>query len=802
MRLFDELLRESGLQAELRHEGTLRAGLAACREARPDVLVVDLGLPDSEGPETVGRCLAAGLDVPVMVFTGHTHLDVALEALDAGASDYLEKDELTPRHLARTLAWTARERRRERRFRALVAELSDVISVVSRDGTILYESPSVERVLGYPPESMLGDDILEFIHPKDREWVAHRLARIGTEPGAEIVGEARFRHADGRWRVLEARARVPREETGIEGVVIVTRDVTEARRVEHRLRESEGRFRQMAESIEEVFYLAEWTDEARRILYASPAYETIWGRPVEELYEDPRAWMDAIHEEDRERVSCRVDLAAGGAVDVEYRIRRPDGEVRWIRDQRFAIRDLQGTPSGRVAGVARDITETKRYEAELAHRSLHDALTDLPNRGLFEDRLRHAVERTARRGGGLAVLAIDLKRFKAVNDALGHGAGDRLLREVAARLVASVREQDTVARIGGDEFVVLLEDVTEESVALDIAGRMARDLNRPVELDGDDLTVEVAIGIAVHGDPHTSPAPAEAWELVRWAEHAMHRAKRMPGTQVAVADPTDRTPSGHRLQRETRLRKALADGSVRTVYQPIYGIRSGELLGVEALARWDDPELGPVSPADFIPLAEETGLIVELGEQQLEASCEKLLDAALVPPGTDGPLRLHVNLSARQVEDPGIVDRVGAILARTAFPAERLCLEITESAAMEKPEIVDRLKEIGVQLAVDDFGTRYSTLAQLRRLRLDALKIDRTFVAGLPGSPEDRAIVCTILTLGHSLGLRVVAEGIETSDQRDLLSELGCPEGQGFLLGRPMEEADLVELVRRSAPEG
>lgn len=477
---------------------------------------------------------------------------------------------------------------------------------------------------------------------------------------------------------------------------------------------------------------------------------------------------------------------------VEYGLTRPDGSRVMLSVNAEPLTDADGALTGVEASI-RDVTEEKEFQAQLEERALHDYLTGLPNRALFRDRLGHALDRARRGDESLAVLFVDLKRFKLVNDSLGHEAGDQVLREVAARLQGAVRGPDTVARIGGDEFVVLLEDVEDEAGAVEVADRLVEVFETPIPVEDRDVSMEASVGVIVHGGD--SDEQMDGSELVRRADAAMYRAKEMPGTRYTVADPAAEPAPSARLERETRLREALEEGGIRTVYQPIYSVGSGEIRGVEALARWRDPELGEVPPGTFIPIAEETGLIIRLGEQQLERACSQLLEDGFVPPGSDRPPRLHVNLSARQLDDPDVVKRTRRILEATGFPPGRLCLEITESAAMRQPETVERLKELGVDLAIDDFGTRYSTLSQVRRLQVDALKIDRTFVDGLPDDEKDRAIVETVVTLGRALGLTVVAEGIETGDQLEAIGSLGCDEAQGFHLARPCPPDELREIL-------
>lgn len=678
--------------------------------------------------------------------------------------------------------------------------------IVEDDGIVAMDLRRSLESLGYQVVDTIrkGDWAVKAVreHGPDLVLMDIRLAgsvdgveageEIGQELGVPVVYLTAYADDDTRARV---------HETGPYGYLVkpyTNRDLQTAvevallrARMERRLRESERRFRQMAETVEEVFWLRD--PGCEEMLYVSPAFETIWGRPCQAVYEDPRSWIEAIHPEDRGRIETRIVDPETSKFEEEYRVVRPDGEERWVHDQGVPVFDDDGDVY-RMAGVTRDITERKRFEEQLQHRALHDYLTGLPNRALFRDRLEHAVERTERKGENLAVVFLDLKRFKVVNDSLGHDAGDHVLKEVARRLEAVVRGQDTVARIGGDEFTILLEDVETAPDAGEVADRLVSVFQQPVSLETQDIPIDASIGIAMLGEGE-APPPGSS-DLIRWADAAMYRSKKLPGTRYVVADQSERDSRDARLERENRLRNALQEERIRTVYQPIYSVETGRIRAVEALARWHEPGLGEIPPGAFIPVAEETGLIIQLGKQQLKRACAGFRERwGLDRRGPDSSLRLHVNLSARQLEDPDLVERTTRILEETDLPPSLLCLEITESAAMRKPETVGKLKEIGIEMAIDDFGTRYSTLSQLRRLRVDALKIDRTFVAGLTANVEDRAIVETILTLGRSLGLRIVAEGIETADQLRSLQELGCDEAQGYHLARPQSPEELRSLL-------
>jgi diguanylate cyclase (GGDEF)-like protein len=421
--------------------------------------------------------------------------------------------------------------------------------------------------------------------------------------------------------------------------------------------------------------------------------------------------------------------------------------------------------------------ERKRAEVELAHQAMHDALTALPNRALFYDRLGQALNRVGRHSTAAAVLFLDLDRFKLVNDSLGHGAGDKLLVAVADRLSNVLRGGDTAARFGGDEFVILCEDVSGERQAIAIAERIAAELDAPFAVGGDEVFVRTSVGIALATAPGARP---EA--LIRDADAAMYRAKERGGGVYEVFDDQMRERAVRRMETENALHRALDRGEFVMHYQPIVQMATGALHGVEALARWEHPQRGLVMPGEFIEAAEETGLIIMLGAWAFEAACRQ--SAAW-----GGPTMMSVNLSARQCGHPELVATFGEILRRTGADPASVCLEITETALMEDVDTstatLSALKELGLTLALDDFGTGYSSLRALQHFPVDVVKIDRSFIAPIEHDPQEAAIVAAVISLSHALGLRTVAEGIETIAQVDRLRALGCDLAQGFYFAKP-----------------
>jgi diguanylate cyclase (GGDEF)-like protein/PAS domain S-box-containing protein len=459
----------------------------------------------------------------------------------------------------------------------------------------------------------------------------------------------------------------------------------------------------------------------------------------------------------------------------------------------FEIEDIDFLKA--VANVIANAIERKRSEDEIRHQALHDPLTALPNRTLLLERLTHWLEQSQRSGGRGAVLFVDLDHFKMVNDGLGHDCGDQLLLGVAARLKNAVRATDTVARVGGDEFVVFCEDSASDSAALELVERIGETLENPFTLDGSQrhMTASIGIAFASAGDNPES--------LVRDADAAMYRAKERGRARFELFDEAMRERSLHWLQIERDLRQAIQRGDLYNLYQPVVST-DGETIGFEALVRWRHPVRGTISPADFISVADESGLIIPLGRQVLHEACRE----AARWPATDRPLSVSVNLSPRQVAHPSLVGTVAQALDLSGLDPHRLNLEITETVLIEDSdsalEALRNLKALGVGLMLDDFGTGYSSLGYVKRFPIDALKIDRSFVDGLGHDAEDDAIVTAVLSMGRALGLEVVAEGVETREQARHLQSLGCTLAQGFLFARPLTPEAVIEHIRQSPPPG
>jgi diguanylate cyclase (GGDEF)-like protein/PAS domain S-box-containing protein len=545
--------------------------------------------------------------------------------------------------------------------------------------------------------------------------------------------------------------------------------------------------------------LWDW-DVRENVMHFSRRWHSMLGYEAAEVAARPSEWFQRIHPEDLEGVRADISAHLEGDTshfEAEHRIRHTDGRWIWVLARGLACRDERDW-AYRIAGSMTDISRQKEVEEQLLHQAFHDPLTDLPNRALFMDRLTHALRRLERKPDAtLALLFLDIDRFKVVNDSLGHGLGDELLRAVARRLQRAVRPGDTVARLGGDEFTILVEDIEGVEDAIVVADRIQVALNEPFDLLEHRLVASASIGIAMRTPGYRKPE-----ELLRDADLAMYRAKSRGRARHEIFTPQMHSRAMKLMELESALRTALERNEFRLHYQPIVDLADGRLEGFEALIRWEHPTRGLVSPGDFLPVAEESGLIVPIGEWVMREACRQAQEWSLLA-GPSSQLHMSINLSGRQLMSPTLVQDITEILAETRVDPGLITLEITENVVMEQAAeataLLQRLKALGVRLHMDDFGTGYSSLAYLRRFPLDTLKIDRSFVNDMTDSPDDAAIVQTIITLASTLKLDVIAEGIEKPEQIEQLRALGCRLGQGYHFSKPLPASKAVALVRTSA---
>jgi diguanylate cyclase (GGDEF)-like protein/PAS domain S-box-containing protein len=584
------------------------------------------------------------------------------------------------------------------------------------------------------------------------------------------------------------------QKTALENTAILIEiDLTTRQQREMLLRESEERYVLALQATNDGIW--DWNLKTNAIYFSSQ-----WKSMLD--YSDNEMnsldeWFYRIHPGDVERIKMEMlnHLSElNSKFESEYRILCKGKTYRWMLSRGIIIRDTSGE-AYRIVGTQSDITNRKVTEEQLLHDALHDALTGLPNRVLFMDRLSHAISLAKRRRNYLfAVLFFDLDRFKLINDSLGHSVGDQLLIAIARRLEKYLRVGDTVARLGGDEFTILLEDIKDENVATNIANRLQEELTRSFNLSGNEVFTSASIGITLSSFNYERPE-----DLLRDADIAMYRAKATGKARYEVFNTTMHTRAAALLQLETDLRRGLERREFQLYYQPIVSLKTSAITGFEALIRWQHPQRGLVSPAEFIPVAEETGLIVPIGWWVLREACRQLSAWKIQFPEYQS-LVMSINLSAKQFTQTNLVEEITEILRETNVPAQSLKLEITESVIMDNAEIATtmlfQLQSLGIQLSIDDFGTGYSSLAYLYRFPTHTLKIDRSFINKIDIDSEQFEIVRTIVTLAANLGMDVVAEGVETLKHLAQLKALNCGSGQGYLFSKPVDSQMAAKLLQ------
>jgi diguanylate cyclase (GGDEF)-like protein/PAS domain S-box-containing protein len=547
-------------------------------------------------------------------------------------------------------------------------------------------------------------------------------------------------------------------------------------RVERALRESEARYRLMAENSTDIISR---TTTSGVILYASDACRRLLGYDPPELV--GKSIYEFMHPEDREETRHLSFLINETTpTTYTYRLMKKSGAAVWFETTSRSVRNLSTNQVDEFISVSRDITERKIVEEQIEHQAYHDALTGLPNRRLFRDRLTIALAHARRMDTPLAVVFLDLDRFKDVNDSLGHSFGDELLKAIAIRLKTALRQEDSIARMGGDEFTILIANLKTPNDAAKIAQKILEVVAQPLRIEGTEVFITTSVGIALFpNDGDTAEA------LLKNADHAMYRANEAGPNLVQLFTPSMNSRAMERMSLENSLRYAIERGEFTLHYQPVIQVATNAMVGTEALLRWNRPGGEAIEPTDFIPIAEETRLIVPIGEWVLREACMQAKRWQTQHPD----LRMSVNLSPRQFQHTDLLKMITAALDESGLAPRDLQLEITESAAMQNSErtiaTLNRLNEMGVQLALDDFGTGHSSLSYLRRFPIHSVKIDQEFVHAIDWSAADRAIVSAIIAMARGLNLRVVAEGVETQAELAFLRSAGCEEVQGFLLGRP-----------------
>ena len=776
---------------ELEWVATLAEGIRALREDRHDVFLVDYQLGPDNGMDLVRLAVAEGSPHrPVVMLTGHGNSDVDREALSAGAADYLVKGNIDSEKLARSLRYAAERSRQmaeikesKQRYRRLF-EHNPFPTWVFDKATLAFVAVNDAMVAcyGYSRDELLGMDVTGIRDPADSPRLMAFLASWGDRSGSAGVWRHRRKDGGTLWMDITAHNLVL---DGRDCMMVIGNDITAQRA-------SQGRLLMLERAVESSvngIVICDAREPDFPIVYVNPAFEQMTGFSLAEAVGRNCRFLRTDDDAQPELGVMREALAKGEDCNVILRNYRKDGTRFWNHLFLSPVRDVQGELTHYV-GIQSDLTERRQVEAELTFAANHDPVTRLPRFPILEAALAVQLEDEASR---TSVLFIDLDRFHNINESMGHLIGDEALSIVADRMCAVLGGPGFLARFAGDEFVALCRDLDQPQV-LELAERLRTAIGQPIEGDGYRLFLTASVGIS-HAPEHGHCAT----ELLRRAEAAMTRAKRQGRDAVCEFSVSQMQELEDRLVLGGRIRDAIRLGELQLHYQPQLHTQTRVVTGLEALLRWNSPELGPVPPGRFIPIAESLGLMPELGLWVLDEACRQLrawMDAGF------GHFTIAVNFSALQLQRPDVVGEVSRSLAHHGVPADRLEIELTESSLMENVERVQgrlaEIKSLGVSLSLDDFGTGYSSLSYLKQFSLDKLKIDRSFVRDLPDDGNDAAIARTIIAMGHQMNMVVAAEGVETEAQAAFLSAIGCDELQGYLFARPAAAADIEALLPRA----
>jgi diguanylate cyclase (GGDEF)-like protein/PAS domain S-box-containing protein len=808
----DALASATGLPFRVEQVSSLGAALARLAIGAIDVVLLDLTLPDSPGLDAFDQVLAAAPDALILVLGTTSDDEIARQAMGHGAHDFLAKNHVDAHWLPRALQYVierkatrAELRNSEARFRAMSDASPLGIFVSDTDGSCVYTNAAYHEISGLTLEQTLGTNWSTAIHPDDRQRVLAEW-RIAARSQAPFQTEFRFQQADDSVVWTRVNSAAMRDGKISLGLVQTVEDISERKAAEFVLRAAEEALfaeKERAQvTLNSIGDAVLSTDAAGRVTYLNQVAEkmTGWsddaglGRPLAEVFR-------IINGNTRELVANPAQRAieenktVGLAMD-SLLVRR-DGFESAIEDSSAPIHARDGRVAGAVI-VFHDVSESRAMALKMTHLAQHDFLTALPNRVLLTERLSQAIGLAQRHHKQVALLFLDIDHFKNINDSLGHAVGDMLLRSIATRLAECIRATDTVCRQGGDEFVILLAEIERPQDAAHVAQTLLEAFTRPHLIAGQELHVTLSIGISVFPDDAIAADSAlqNADALMQNADTAMYEAKKRGRDNYQFFRAEMNKLAVQRLLIERSLRRALQHQEFVLYYQPQIDLGSGVITGAEALIRWLDPESGLVLPDQFVPIAEDCGLIVPIGRWVLREACRQVkhwLDAGL------NVVPVAVNVSATEFRHSNFVEGVALILKETGLPPRYLELELTESIIMHEvrasTSVLEALKAMGVKLAIDDFGTGYSSLSYLKRFPIHTLKIDQSFLRDITTSPDGATIVGAVIGMGTSLNRRVIAEGVETPEQLAFLRSRHCAEGQGFLLDHPLPAESFARLI-------
>ncbi|MFA5322730.1 MAG: EAL domain-containing protein [Smithella sp.] len=680
----------------------------------------------------------------------------------------------------------------EEKYQSILENIQEGYFEVDLAGNFTFFNDSVCRVLGYSAEELMGMNNRQYTPDKEalkKVYQAYNQVYQTGQPLKEFGWPILTK--DGVKKYIEGSISLLKDSSGKPiGFRGVTHDVTERKNAEEALRQSEEKHRNILENIQEAYFEV---DLAGNFTFFNDSLCRLTGCEREELTgANYKQFSDQEMSKKTFKVFHNVFIKDESVDAFDWQIIRKDGSRRYIEASVSLRKKSSGQPIG-FRGVIRDITERKRIEQELNHMATHDVLTGLPNRLMFSQLLDHSIQSAQRNKKQLAVFFIDLDRFKTINDSLGHEAGDKLLMEMALRFKQSLRNVDVVGRLGGDEFIILIEDFNNLKQVETLAHKILSTVMKPMFLMGEECRVTASIGISIY--PKDGQ---DEQSLMKNADIAMYFAKEDGKNNYKLYSENIQSIASERLSIETNLRRALERNELSLNYQAKLDLKTREITGVEALLRWYNPYLGSITPPQFIPIAEETGMIVAIGRWVLKTACAQ--NIAWQRQGLP-PVCMAVNLSLRQLLDENLLNDIKTTLQETGLKPNLLELEITESMVMHNPQrlisLLKKIKEIGVRLAIDDFGTGYSSLAQLKNFPVDTLKVDRSFIRNIPHDSENKAITEAIINMGKTLSLVVVAEGVETQEEESFLREQVCDEMQGFYFSRPIEPDRFADLLRK-----